>query len=270
MKLATYTLDLGNSHPTVGEFQNDELKRVIPLIQFLQGPRNPDAISICSEVRAHLTPEIITALKLISPMEQFTQGQFFNLPVLYSSTLGSDRLVQAHELFNEFYAGTTARHFQAIQLIDSGTFTTVDLITARGFEGGHILPGLNLLARSFEHGAKLPALSLEQLLSFYRRKKELPQTTPHAMGLAVWKMMEGFFRGWLREFHPDRIILTGGQAQNLQPLLQEIIHQENAPTTIEVRSHLIHFSLLSLAKKILAVDRPTQSPAREESLCPTF
>ncbi|MBI2518792.1 MAG: type III pantothenate kinase [Bdellovibrio sp.] len=270
MKFAIYTLDLGNSHPCVGEFINNELKQVVPLAQFLQGPRLDGSINICAEVRPHLSPEIANELNLRSPMDYFSAGQFFNMPVHYATTLGSDRLVQAHELFNEFFSITDRPSNKTVQLIDSGTFTTVDLITEQGFEGGHIIPGLNLLARSFEQGAKLSALSLDQLLSFYQRKKELPQTTPHAMGLGVWKMMEGFFSQWFRQYCPDKIILTGGQAQNLRPLIQEIITEQKSPVTIEVRQHLIHYALLSLAAKMLATDHPNLSPAIKEPLCPTF
>ena len=190
------------------------------------------------------------------------------MPVHYASTLGHDRRA-AHEIFNEYFVLGPDNHSCKAVLIDSGTFTTVDLITAQGFEGGHIIPGLHLLANLFEKGAKLSALSLDQLISFYPRKRELPQTTPHAMGLGIWQMQEGFLRQWFLQHHPDKIILTGGQAQTLHPLIQEIM-AELYPSHIVIRPHLIHYSLLSLAKKILATERPGRLIAMEEPLCPTF
>ncbi len=260
----TYTLDLGNSNPSVGEFLNNELISVIPLIQFLQGPRIPGAVSICSEVRTHLPPDLVAELKPMSPVDYFTAGRLFNLPVHYATTLGADRLVQAYALFNEFFTTENAQA-SSIQLIDSGTFTTVDLITANGFEGGHIIPGLNLLSRSFTMGEKLPALTLEQVVAFYPRKDEMPQTTHHAMGLGVWQMLKGFFTEWHRQHRPEKIILTGGQAQVLLPLLREI-----SSTSIEVRSNLIHHALFSLAHKIVDENLHRISSPLEEPLCPTY
>lgn len=73
--------------------------------------------------------------------------------------VGIDRLLNA----------CAARHWRrkggAVIVVDSGTATTVDLVTSDGvFRGGSILPGLRLSARALhEYTARLPLLDVEDL-----------------------------------------------------------------------------------------------------------
>lgn len=73
--------------------------------------------------------------------------------------VGIDRLLNAVAANALRPAGRTAI------LIDSGTATTVDLVTAAGtFAGGAILPGFELMARALHHyTALLPLISIEEL-----------------------------------------------------------------------------------------------------------
>src|SRR5690606_20309628 len=74
----------------------------------------------------------------LSPNDLREKNFLLDMPIHYTESLGEDRLIAA---FNTF-----KNHSQEkILVIDSGSFTTVDLVTKNGFMGGYILPGKKLL-----------------------------------------------------------------------------------------------------------------------------
>lgn len=85
------------------------------------------------------------------------------------------RRVGIDRLLNAVAVNKLRRSDQPAIIVDSGTATTVDLITADGaFAGGAILPGLALSAKALhEYTALLPLVSV----------LELGQTTPDPIGL---------------------------------------------------------------------------------------
>jgi type III pantothenate kinase len=80
-------------------------------------------------------------------------------------TVDSPDQVGLDRLLNAVAANALRPPGQAALVIDSGTATTVDLVTAEGeFAGGAILPGLALSAQALHHyTALLPLLSLTDL-----------------------------------------------------------------------------------------------------------
>jgi len=70
--------------------------------------------------------------------------------------VGADRLVNA--------VGAHAKHKGPLILVDSGTATTFDIISAKGdFEGGIIAPGINLSLRALhDAAAKLPRIAIKK------------------------------------------------------------------------------------------------------------
>lgn len=79
-----------------------------------------------------------------------------HLDVDFPETLGQDRIANA----------IAAHHFfpQNLLVIDSGTATTLDLVTQEGiFTGGVICPGIQMLAQALsQQTAQLPLVSVEE------------------------------------------------------------------------------------------------------------
>jgi len=78
---------------------------------------------------------------IINTQDLFTEKQFLEMPVMYSQTLGIDRLTLAYYAFKTNTKKTL--------IIDSGTFTTCDIINESGFNGGYILPGIDLIKENY-------------------------------------------------------------------------------------------------------------------------
>lgn len=77
----------------------------------------------------------------------------------FPQRVGIDRLL------NAFAARHWRRGTGPVIVVDSGTATTVDLVTSDGvFRGGSILPGLRLSARALhEYTARLPLLTVDEM-----------------------------------------------------------------------------------------------------------
>ena len=103
-------------------------------------------------------------------------------------------------------------------IIDSGTATTVDLVTDRGeFAGGAILPGLALSAQALHHyTAQLPLLSLADLGP--ELPKPLGLNTREAMRSGIYWGQVGAIRQLVESLCETRgmtspcLLLTGGGA----------------------------------------------------------
>ena len=121
-------------------------------------------------------------------------------------TLGKDRLaaaIGANALFPN----------KACLVIDAGTCTTYDIITAEGhYLGGNITPGINMRLQAMHHfTAKLPLVKPATI------KNLVGNTTKSALRtggqLAAVFEMEGFITAYRRQFGAINVILTGGDAK---------------------------------------------------------
>ena len=118
---------------------------------------------------------------------------------------GADRLVNAVGAFIE-YGGPAI-------VIDSGTATTFDIVAADGaFEGGIILPGINLSLQALhEAAARLPRVEIRD------PGRVIGKDTVSAMQSGIYwgsiDMIEGLCRRIKAEYgQPMKIIATGGVA----------------------------------------------------------
>lgn len=95
------------------------------------------------------------SLTVVDSFQQIPIGVDVEQP----AAVGIDRLLTA------FAANQLFAREQAAIIIDSGTATTVDLMTSDGvFRGGSILPGLRLSARALhEYTARLPLIETDRL-----------------------------------------------------------------------------------------------------------
>lgn len=118
-------------------------------------------------------------------------------------------------------------------IVDSGTATTVDFISANGvFQGGAILPGLELAARSLnQYTALLPLISVEELTG--RTPDSLGRNTRDALRSGLFYGQLAAVRELIARFaatsgRPERsasVLLTGGGACVLAPHLPEARHE---------------------------------------------
>lgn len=142
------------------------------------------------------------------------------IDVEHPERVGLDRLLNTLAVHRMFAQD------RATIVVDSGTATTVDLVTADGtFRGGSILPGLRLSALALhEYTARLPLINVDD------ERSELPplpgRNTQQAMeaGLfigqlgAVRELVSGLSRvarGPNGSTGPPRLIVTGGGGRQL-------------------------------------------------------
>ena len=159
-----------------------------------------------------------------------------NLPA--AGEVGIDRLL------NAVAANTVRPPGRPAIIVDTGTATTVDYLSAAGaFEGGAILPGFELSARALhQHTALLPLFDVEALSD---------GSTPHPLGRNTYEALRsGLFWGQLGavkelidrmstscdshsdnfalqlsetkpEIKPQFVLLTGGGSTLLKPHLPD-------------------------------------------------
>ena len=170
-------IDVGNTHITVGAFQEKALLHTWRLqthphyttdelgLQLLNLVRHAGArpADLAGVVIASVVPSLDTPLHEASvtylhhePLE-ITASTRLGIINRYKKPeeVGADRLVNAvavHSLFKE-----------AVIVVDFGTATTFDCVSAKGeYLGGAICPGLEIAAEGLAtHTAKLPRVTFE-------------------------------------------------------------------------------------------------------------
>lgn len=223
-----YTIDNGNSHPHIGIFKG-ETPEIVPLKSFKVGDDSHRAIISNVGPKANLPKELEGNILDIKTLRK--ENSFLDMPVNYTDTLGMDRLCNAYYVFKNMEPG------ERILLIDAGTFNTFDLITDNGFVGGFILPGSRVFLESYGKGENLPMLKQGELDS----EIPLPTSTEMAIKGAHNLYQLSILNTFIEDYFPDRVILTGGDANNLEPIV-------NMP--VEVIPHLIHHALFDIAGRV--------------------
>ncbi|PWE17251.1 type III pantothenate kinase [Marinicauda salina] len=135
------------------------------------------------------------------------------------SEAGADRLVNA--------LGCRVKYDGALVIVDSGTATTLDVVSADGaFEGGIIAPGINLSMQALHTAAaQLPRIAIER--------------PPHVIGRnTVQAMQSGVFWGYVNlidglvaqvkaEYaQPMTVIATGGVASLFEGASRTVDHYD--------------------------------------------
>jgi type III pantothenate kinase len=112
-------------------------------------------------------------------------------------------------------------------VIDSGTATTFDVVSADGaFEGGIISPGINLSMRALhEAAAQLPRIAIQ------RPAKVIGNDTVSAMESGVFwgyiELIDGLVRRIKDEYKkPMSVIATGGVASLFEGASETIDHYD--------------------------------------------
>ncbi len=144
----------------------------------------------------------------------------FPIKVAQPRKAGVDRLL------NAVATNVLRPEGQAAIIVDSGTATTVDLISSDGaFQGGAILPGFELTAKSLHHyTARLPYIPIEELAS--ESHEPLGRDTREALRSGLFWGQLGSVRELIAQLQSDAdgvplVLLCGGGAGLLAPHLRE-------------------------------------------------
>lgn len=234
------TLDEGNSTATFAIILNGKLKKVVPfenLESSLNDIKTNRKIPIIkSSVKDYKINYKHLNVSEFDVSSLRLENQFLEMPVNYNETLGIDRLVQSYYLFKLFKGKSTL-------LIDSGTFLTLNWVSSTGFDGGYILPGINLLKSSYDHGENLNALD-EVLIP----SREIPKNTLDAMNMGAGLLIEGALKEALSLKKVEHIVVTGGNGEFVKDILEKLF-KENVIKGYLREKLLIHKALYFLKEQ---------------------
>ena len=150
------------------------------------------------------------------------------MPILYENPqeVGADRIV------NGVAAYERARG--AVIVVDFGTATTFDAISARGeYLGGAIAPGLQISAEAlFQRAARLPRVDIR------RPPRVIGRNTTHSMQSGLFHGYLGLVHGILSRMReemgePVRSIGTGGLVTSLEADLRAMLDELDPNLTLE-------------------------------------
>lgn len=156
-----------------------------------------------------------------------SEAERFNVQCAYDypKTLGVDRwlgILGAEKLFPQ----------QATLIVDTGTATTIDLLSSIGkHQGGWILPGIDLMFSSVLNNTKKVFAKPEKI-----EQIKFANNTSNAVNQANWAATLGCITSAINIAHKHylqpnetlNVILTGGNAQQLSQLIDiEFIWIEN-------------------------------------------
>ncbi|HEX9428554.1 MAG TPA: type III pantothenate kinase [Candidatus Polarisedimenticolia bacterium] len=150
------------------------------------------------------------------------------MPILYDNPLevGADRIVNGVAAYE--------RHHQALIVVDFGTATTFDAITASGeYLGGAIVPGLTISAEAlFQRAARLPRVDIR------RPPSVIGRNTVHSVQSGLFhgylSLVQGILTRMRQELGtPARSIGTGGLVTPLEADLRAILDELDPNLTLE-------------------------------------
>lgn len=277
------TIVQGNTRASK-EFFNQHLEVINPSSNISDIPNAIKDFCILSSVNdqhQNTKDEIQNFKSILDVREYFTARTnghlFIDMPVHYALTLGPDRYVQGLILYhalkrdipalNNWIDKNLSPELEGpIALIDSGTFTTLDLIKtdhkfiSDGHFGGPILPGPSLIWNSYNSGEKLKSFvsgTAEQQLSLADKDFSQITTTEEtneslAAGLKL-TLISPIFQ-WLKNNQPRTVVFSGGAGSYL--FLEFIKARENVNSSsfknsIFLCPDLQHYGLALAGKMII-------------------
>ncbi len=227
------TIDVGNSHTVIGlysaerlthhwristntERTTDEHGAILNTLLHASGletPLKPDGVAIaCVVPPLNQVMEQLAERYFHCPALIVGPGIKTGMPILYENPkeVGADRIVNAVAAFDR-YAG-------ACIVVDFGTATTLDYVTARGeYVGGAIAPGLGVsMDALIAHAAKLYRVEL------VRPRETVGRTTIGAIQSGLIFGYTSLVDGLVHRIRRERgekvhVIGTGGMAALIAP-----------------------------------------------------
>lgn len=241
-------IDAGNTHTVIGLFEDDRLVgdwRVHTepaatedefniLLSSLFAAESIDRRRIQKTVASCVVPPMMKLIdaccrKYLGHAPMWIDASNVDMPILYDhpGEVGADRLVNAVAAYHLYPS--------SLIIIDFGTATTFDAISARGeYLGGAIVPGIEISAEAlFQRASKLPRVEL-----FNPPGTVIGKNTASSMKSGIiygyTEMVDGMIRRMKAEMGaPEpRVIATGGLAPVIKPI-SNTIEQVEARLTLE-------------------------------------
>ncbi len=209
-------IDVGNTNTVLGLFDGKRLKkswRIISrpkaILAVLKKIPNPIDGIIISSVVPSLDKPLRRIVKSLSGKEPLFVHSRTKMPIRIRvknpHEVGADRIVNAVAAYEKYK--------RALIIIDLGTATTFDVVTARGeYIGGTITPGIGIANEALAaRCSKLPFVPLSQ------PKKAIGKTTVEAIRSGVYWGYVGLIDEMVRRLSRDLkskplVIATGGLA----------------------------------------------------------
>ncbi len=231
-------IDVGNTHFTVGLFNNKLLKHTWRLntnrhytsdelgVHFLSllGTKNLDASSLTGVCIASVVPSLDEPLRLMSrtylrqtPL-MVSPKTDLGIKNLYKNPdeVGADRLVNA--------VAVRSLYKEAVIVIDFGTATTLDCVTSKGeYLGGAICPGMELAGEWLAtHTAKLPRVTFQSA-----PVQAIGRTTKESLQSGLFWGYIGLVGGLLQRLTTEMrerpaLVATGGLSTVIGPYLRPV------------------------------------------------
>lgn len=147
-------------------------------------------------------------------------------------TLGADRVAAAVGAAS-LYPG------ERLLVVDAGTAVTYDAVSEDGhFLGGNIAPGMNMRLEALHRfTARLPRVKVPRELD---NDKIFGTDTASAMILGSVYGIVGAISYYESQFHPDRVVITGGWAGELSKLCEFPVCVEPQLVSIGLNRILIY------------------------------
>lgn len=233
-------VDAGNTHTVLGLFDGDDLvdhwriatnadrtsdEHALLVAQFLaqhgSGFAHVTGVVVSSTV-PRLTPVLRTLAERylrVAPVV-LEPGTRSGMAILYENPrqVGPDRIANAVAAW-ERYRGPTV-------MVDFGTATTVDAISAKGeYLGGAILPGIEISLDALF--ARAAALSWVELV---KPRRVIGKSTAESVQSGVLygyaAAVDGLVTRFQAELGPCTVVATGGLAEIVTPLTTTIGHHD--------------------------------------------
>lgn len=229
-------IDVGNTNIVLGVFDGDELVHSWRLNTLRERTADELGILITTLCEHHgIRPQSVTGIVMASVVPPQTgtmitmAREYFGreplnldpsvntgMPVLYDNPreVGADRVVNGIAAYEQF---GRARQ-QAVIVVDFGTATTFDAVSAKGeYLGGVICPGPQISADAlFQRAAKLPRIDVR------KPDRVIGTNTVASMQAGLFwgyvDMVEGLVRRIRAELGGDvTVVATGGLASTVAP-----------------------------------------------------
>ena len=222
-------VDVGNTNTVLGRWHGDALSRHWRLTTRRDATADEIVLSIRGLLASEPRPEPLTAMRVIIasvvPSLRFPMRQAFRqivesdplfvepgvktgMPILYDvpQEVGADRIVNA--------VAAHARVGGPCIVVDFGTATTFDVVTARGeYAGGVIVPGIAISAEAlFEKAARLSRVEIR------RPERVVGKTTAGSIQSGLYfgylSLVDGMIDRIAAEIGgKPRVLATGGLAE---------------------------------------------------------
>lgn len=244
------TIDVGNTNIVYGLFDgarlvhqfrvessrnrtSDEYAVVVRQLLDMQGVRPSDVhAAIVASVVPALTEPMLALVRRAFGLEALVVGPGIRtgMAILYENPreVGADRIVNAVAAFE--------RYGRALIVVDFGTATTFDCVSAKGeYLGGVIAPGIHISADAlFARAARLPRVEI------VKPAKVVGRNTAHSMQSGIVygyvALVDGLVDRLVEELGTScAVVATGGLARMIAPLSRTIEDVDDELTLVGLR-----------------------------------